>query len=140
MERKSTFIALVITAITVSVLMFLLALIVETLGAAATPFVLFVCLPFTVLLAVFGLLFLYVCLSSLLHFFRLMRAEEDHRFKMRYELREIDLERRHWRLIEYRHQVKRSIEAARRYEWKRRRTHVRRQQGSEVEKRECKSA
>jgi len=123
MDRPNTFLALVATAITTTAMMFLTVLIVEKLGSAATPFVVFVCIPFDLLFLVFGLLFTYVCLSALLHIFRLMRAEEEHRFKVRYERREIDLEIHRLRLAEYRQRAKKSSVAVRRYQWKRRRVY-----------------
>lgn len=121
MDRPNTFLALVATAITTTMMMFLTVLIVEKLGSAAIPFVLFICIPFDLLFLFFGLLFTYVCLSALLRIFRLMRAEEEHRFKVRYERREIDLKIHRLRLAEYQQRMNKSRVAARRYQLKRRR-------------------
>lgn len=112
---RSTLIALMITAIVTTAVLFLAALIVEVLGPAAIYFVYIVCIPAELILLFLDIVLICVSLSAALHLLRLRRADEEHRMRMLQERREIDLKIRGMRLIEHRHRVKKLRIAARRY-------------------------
>jgi hypothetical protein len=114
MERLSAFAALVALAITTTVIMFLTAVIIWVLGLYSIYFVLFVCMPFYLLLAAFDVQLLSVCVGNIVHSMKLKRAEEEHRCKVRKEQREVDLQMRRLRLFEYRRRIHRDLRMMRR--------------------------
>lgn len=120
MDRLSTFAALVTTAIVTTVVLFLTALIAWGLGPTAIYFICAICIPVDCILLVCEAVLIYVCLSGALHFFKLKRADEEHRYELLREHREIELAIRKLELAEHRRKAHKRNYAARHYQLRQR--------------------
>ena len=121
MDRKSTLVGLVVSAIVTTLVLFLTVLIVWALGPEAIYFVWLVCIPAVFVLLILDLVLIIASLSTALHLFRLWRADEEHRLRLVRERREVELKIRKLQLLELQQRVNKHSVEARRYQLKRRR-------------------
>ena len=120
MKRQKLLTALIILVVVATLYMFLLAVIVDTLGEAAVPFVLYTCIPVSVVLLLLAISVFALLVIDMLHAriikwkeremeLRMKRADMEHYYRVKRKVRELELREALRKTQQRRFRVNRSV-------------------------------